>query len=392
MIPAEFKPQKLKRKLQANGAADSLVAAGELLTRKRLGRPLFDPLVERGLIETLSQDGLRHRATALTTVPSESGDSSPFVAGIENGYLLSESGLALTSGFEIIEESAAEPEQAQQAMMAMLSRELFYGRIPLRGLFFRTGAARAETVRSEAWAAPLIPRYRNYYHWMIETVPKLRYLKAFITDHETSVTLLIRSDAPPFVTETLELLNWPRSHIKHADSSISRVPKLLIPSYPKRYANDFAWIKDKILDQIRDGQSDYHTTTSRTGNNVYVSRETAIERRVVNEDEVVNVLSEFGFSRYRLEERTVAENARLFANADVIVGPHGAGLTDILFSEGATLIELFGEKVKQPYQKLADAVAVDYERMDCTPDATDMVVDTEELAERVAGTLENYHR
>jgi len=314
------------------------------------------------------------------------------VAGIENGYLLSESGLAFTSEFEIIEESAAEPEQAQQAMMAMLSRESFYGHVPLRGLFFQTADKSAELLPSDEWIAPMIPRYRNYYHWMIETVPKIRYLREFMAEHETPVTLLIRSDAPPYVTETLELLNWPRSRVRHAETAIHRIPKLLIPSYPERGTSDLTWIKDEILDQARADRSDNYTTADESGNNVYVSRDSAIERRVVNEDEVVDVLSEFGFSKYRLEERSVAENVRLFADADVIVGPHGAGLTDILFSEDATLIELFGEKVKKPYRKLADAVAVDYEWMHCTPETTDMVVDTEELTERVARALENERR
>jgi hypothetical protein len=42
--------------------------------------------------------------------------------------------LPSTNTLDILEESAADPEQAQQAIMAMFSRELFYG-VPIRRLF-----------------------------------------------------------------------------------------------------------------------------------------------------------------------------------------------------------------------------------------------------------------
>jgi hypothetical protein len=332
-----------------------------------LGRPVFDSLVKRDVVRTLPRNELRRRAKTVD-VPN-SASPKPFSSLITNGIVLTETGLVLTEAFEILEESAAGPEQAQQAMMAMLSRELFYGMLPLRGLLF--GSWDTESLNPDSGPiAPLIPRYPdNYYHWMVETVPKIRYLRAFETEQEP-VTLLISADAPPFVDETLDLLGWPDSRVVRANHDIYRVTELVVPSFPDRRPADFKWLREEILESAPD-----HIPES--GNNVYVSRSNGVERRVVNEDEVMDVLSKFGFERYLLEERSLAENARLFADADVIVGPHGAGLTDIVFAGDATLIELFGEKVKQPYKLLAEAVGVDYETMYCTPESTDIVVDVE---------------
>jgi Capsular polysaccharide biosynthesis protein len=378
MIPTEFSGRKLRRKLAADGPVETVRAAGDLVTRKRLGRPVFDSLVKRDVVRTLPRNELRRRAKTVD-VPN-SASPKPFSSLITNGIVLTETGLVLTEAFEILEESAAGPEQAQQAMMAMLSRELFYGMLPLRGLLF--GSWDTESLNPDSGPiAPLIPRYPdNYYHWMVETVPKIRYLRAFETEQEP-VTLLISADAPPFVDETLDLLGWPDSRVVRANHDIYRVTELVVPSFPDRRPADFKWLREEILESAPD-----HIPES--GNNVYVSRSNGVERRVVNEDEVMDVLSKFGFERYLLEERSLAENARLFADADVIVGPHGAGLTDIVFAGDATLIELFGEKVKQPYKLLAEAVGVDYETMYCTPESTDIVVDVEELDERVARALE----
>ncbi|MDZ7731074.1 MAG: glycosyltransferase family 61 protein [Natrialbaceae archaeon] len=382
MISTEFSTRKVKRKLEADGLGGSIVAAGDLLTRKRLGRPVFDPLVDRGVIRTVSREDLQSIAESVTVAGDSKESSAPFVAVLAEGRVLSETGLVLTPESAIVEESAAAPDQAQQAMMAMLSRQLFFGDAPLRGLLSMFGGRdpRGDTGSLET-VAPLVPRYPNYYHWIVETVPKVRYLRAFEEKTGERVTVLVPSNAPPFVTETLDLLGWPRSRIRVATKSAYDVSRLVVPSFPERRAGDFEWLRHEILERAPE-------TIPESGDNVYVSRATAVERRVVNEDEVMDVLSRFGFSCYRLEERSLEDNARLFADADAVVGPHGAGLTDIVFADDCTLVELFGDKVKQPYRKLAATVGVQYEPMYCQAESTDIIVDTDVLASTVESIVE----
>ncbi|QWC20181.1 glycosyltransferase family 61 protein [Halorubrum sp. 2020YC2] len=339
---------------------------------------MFDPLVQRELIETTSRDELRANANQVVPVPTPQNDpAEPFVALVGTGRILSETGLALTDRFGIIEESAAEPEQAQQAMMAMLSRELFYGHIPFRELFGRSRSPRDTSVTLDT-VAPLVPRYRNYYHWMVETVPKIRYLRAFESPTQQKVTLLVPSNVPPFIEETLRLLSWPQSKVAYATESTYLIRDLVIPSYPERHPSDFEWIRRDIVESVLSESEPLEES------NVYVSRSDAIERRVLNEEEVMGVLSDYGFKRYHLENRSLAENVRLFNQADIVVGPHGAGLTDIIFAEDCTLIELFGDKVKQPYELLAETLEIEYEPMYCRADGADIIVDTEKLENRIS--------
>jgi len=382
MMSSEFSYDKLKRKLHDDGLKDTLIAAGDLLTRKRFGRPVFDSAVKRGFIKTVSRDELRanaHRTVPVSTPTDE--DTEPFVALVGTGRILSETGLALTDRFGIIEESAAEPEQAQQAMMEMLSRELFYGDVPIRRLL-KSGSTHDVSATLDT-VAPLVPRYPNYYHWMVETVPKIQYLRAFENAAHESVTVLVPANAPPFIEETLCLLGWPQSKIAYATDSAYTVRNLVIPSYPERHASDFEWIQQEILEAVSSESEPIE------GNNVYVSRSGAVERRVLNENEVMNVLSEYGFERYCLENQSLSENVQLFSQADLVVGPHGAGLTDIIFANDCTLLELFGEKVKQPYELLAETLSVNYEPMYCQADSADVVVDTEQLELRVSQLVEN---
>jgi capsular polysaccharide biosynthesis protein len=317
---------------------------------------------------------------------SSTEKATPFVSTVEGGYILPETGLVLTPDFKIIEESTASPNRARQATMAALSRQLFFGDFPLRQLLFATSTVRVADSNFTGPVAPLIPRYQNYYHWMITELPKIRYLIMYEKQCDEEIILLVPESSPRYVAETLELLNWPTSRVAYIKDPAHIVQNLLIPSWSIG-PTDYSWLSKNILKSISN-RSTGITEPSTTGNNVYVSRANAIERRVVNEDEVMDVLSQFGFSRYLLEERSVAENASLFANADIVVGPHGAGLTDIIFSSDATLVELFGAKVKDPYRRLAADVGVEYESMLCHPDSSDIVVDTDALADRISTILE----
>lgn len=382
MISNEFSYDKLRRKLRDDGLKQTFVAAGDLLTRKRLGRPVFDPLVEVGLIETTSRDELRANADQVIPVSTADNDpAEPFVALVGTGRILSETGLVLSDRLGIIEESAAEPGQAQQAMMAMLSRELFYGDIPVWELFGRGRSPRDTSVTLDT-VAPLVPRYPNYYHWMVETVPKIRYLRAFESATQEAVTVLVPDNAPSFIEETLRLLGWPLSRIRYTTKSNYNIQNLIIPSYPKRHASDFEWIRQEFIEAISSELEPIDES------NVYVSRSNAIERRVLNEDEVMDVLSDHRFTRYCLENHSLAENVRLFNQADIVVGPHGAGLTDIIFAEDCTLLELFGDKIKEPYELLAETLGLKYEPMYCQADGADIVVDTNQLEQKISQITE----
>jgi capsular polysaccharide biosynthesis protein len=288
--------------------------------------------------------------------------------------VLPTTGLALTDSLEIVEETAAAPGHVRQAILDCLSRQAFVGDPAILLALLRTGRPSTESIPSlTGTVVPFCPRYPNYYHWMIETVPKLRYVEEYERVTDDNVTLLVPDDAPSFVDETLNLLGCPASKIERATASVYQVNDLLVPAFPEPRADDYRWIRDRVLD------SSPSRATDPRDHNVYISRSNAIERRVVNEPEVVSMLREYDFESYKLEEQSLATNARLFAEADVVVAPHGAGLTDIIFAEDCAVVELFGSKVKQPYEYVAEALGLEYESLVCEAQSTDIVVDVETL-------------
>lgn len=83
------------------------------------------------------------------------------------------------------------------------------------------------------------------------------------------------------------------------------------------------------------------TGVSAKKTDILISRRYASKRRIENEDELYERLSQRGFINVSLEKLSFSEQVKLFANARTIVAPHGAGLGSIVFAPpGAEIIEL----------------------------------------------------
>lgn len=93
---------------------------------------------------------------------------------------------------------------------------------------------------------------------------------------------------------------------------------------------------------------------------LFVDRRGSPLRRLVDEDRLVNALPTF--QPVQLETLPSREQARLFADADIIVAPHGAGLTNIGFARpGTIVIELMMDTYRNwCFRRLAAARGLTY--------------------------------
>lgn len=78
------------------------------------------------------------------------------------------------------------------------------------------------------------------------------------------------------------------------------------------------------------------------GRRLYISRRGTKLRQIVNEDEMVAALKRLDFTVLEAKWSNHPEQLAAFSAADVIVGVHGAGLTNIIFSApGTKVLEIF---------------------------------------------------
>ena len=115
-----------------------------------------------------------------------------------------------------------------------------------------------------------------------------------------------------------------------------------------------------------------------------ISRRGAGSRRCLNEEAVLARLAPLGFERLDLERLTVRGQLEAFASAAVVVGAHGAGLTNLVACRaGATLVELLpGDGPFNHYFLMASCLGLRHGHLLGTrpdPASDDFTVDPDQL-------------
>ena len=97
------------------------------------------------------------------------------------------------------------------------------------------------------------------------------------------------------------------------------------------------WIGQQIVQSVSVEQAEKPVR-------IYISRTLPSARVIANEEELLPGLLEMGFQICHLEKMSFEKQVRLFRNAEVVVGPHGAGFTNLIFSKpGTSLVEILAE-------------------------------------------------
>lgn len=99
--------------------------------------------------------------------------------------------------------------------------------------------------------------------------------------------------------------------------------------YPN--ASDVRAVRDELAPLIQ---------PSATRERLYISR--AGRRRVLNESELTMMLSRYDFTVIEDKPRTLSEQLSIYNRASILIGPHGASFSNLIWSRpGTQLIELF---------------------------------------------------
>jgi hypothetical protein len=373
-----FSARKIGRKLDASGPWETGVAGVELLARKLFVSPLFATLLEHGEFDSVTRPHLLD-SFEVHRVGSGLDETERFVATIPDGRILPGSGAVLTADGEFVVESLAGASADPEYTTRPLVRHLFSDgpRFTFDVLRGNVGSL-GPIDETDDLLCPLFPRYPNYYHWTIETLPKLRVLESFRETTSREPTVLLPADPPSWMLESFRLLGGEDFHTERAQAPVHRAESMLLPSFVSTVtAAEHEWFTHRTAGLRGDGADDDYPRR------IYVSRAAANERRVTNADAVLDALSAYGFESYRLEDLPVAEQVRLFADADVVVAPHGAGLSNLVYSEDVAVVELLAAQLKRNFERIASAAGFDYHRLWCRQDGPDIEANVDELVEVV---------
>jgi capsular polysaccharide biosynthesis protein len=178
-----------------------------------------------------------------------------------------------------------------------------------------------------------------YFHWMFDVITRFELIqRSGLIDSVDK--FVVNAGDYTYQKETLNTLGIPKDKILESGCSFHiTVDNLIVPSISEDGSGTSKWkceyLKQSFLNPKIPLKTDY-------SERIYISRQQASYRRIVNEEEVVNYLQKFGFRSVKLETMSVAEQAACLAAAKVVVAPHGAGLTNLVFcTPGTKVIEIF---------------------------------------------------
>jgi capsular polysaccharide biosynthesis protein len=281
----------------------------------------------------------------------------PFVAEISDGYIVGPNGAATTSNGRIIADSLRYParhnEIQGQVARAVFSRSYLNARLD-----------RSFSKRQHLSSAVILHRDTKstaYYHWVFDHLLALRNIEHYEEKTNSKVNIILSEHAPDFVYKILDYTGFGDREIVIWEEQPLKIDTLVVPSWPEPTPNSIEWLRKNIVNQIdHNNIRDHILDLCETTDYIYISRQKATRRVVTNYDSISKVLEKYGVEEIQFEDLTFEEEIILVNSVDGIIGPHGAGLSSIIWSDEISLLELFNGVVIPPFYVIANVLDHDY--------------------------------
>ena len=200
--------------------------------------------------------------------------------------------------------------------------------------------------------------YQNYYHWMIQAIPSMD-LSIRALSHGSSAILAL----PP-------LSGWQERSLQLL--GLSKLPRLTLDrnlqyrfasaSYSEFLNGSVAFdVSLTALGTFRRLREAVHRTAT-AHDCIYVARTDSEQRVALNEPGLIRLLEEMGFGIVVPGTLSIDEQINAFRAARLVIGTHGAGMSNIAFCDPGTVVyELLPQYYANPcINKLAQAAKLHY--------------------------------
>jgi capsular polysaccharide biosynthesis protein len=170
------------------------------------------------------------------------------------------------------------------------------------------------------------PFSNNYYHFITEILPACLY--------NPLRTLLVSNSFPETYIQFLNQLGIGVEKLGHMDGhppQILRIDDIWVPRCSPLTPEVCRYIFKTVTNKLKCDISD---TTLR----LYISREFAPQRRILNEAECIPILKNYGLQIHHFEKYSLQQQILISLQTQFCIAPHGAGLANMLFMPQNTKI------------------------------------------------------
>lgn len=228
-------------------------------------------------------------------------------------------------------------------------------------------ALRSKELPLRSFGRPVVVPYTkhrpNYFHWLFDGIGRLQLLEK--AGHELSdFTYVLPGPLTQWQKDSLLGIGVPPENccvFERFDFRVDRLMVLPCPWNRRRYStSNMAWMKRRFRAAFCDSESSQRYPASK----IFIKRRPGEGRSILNRSELLPLVREAGFEDVFLDDYTFPQQVQLFAQADVILGAHGAGLTNMLFSDKARVVEIFFQERLMFYWLMARSLGFGYHWID----------------------------
>ncbi len=193
----------------------------------------------------------------------------------------------------------------------------------------------------------------NYHHWNFDLLTRAGLARRAGFDLAAFDHVLIKHHNLPYQIESLTRLGLDPARVRLVQPEDHfECDTLVVPAI----RDDNTRVNRADLEFLRRLYLSEEPSPAASRRRLYISRNDAKFRRVANEPEILPLLKQHGFEQISMSGRSVADQARLFSEAAIIVAPNGAALSNLAFANTrCRLIELFAPSWIVPYMWMITA-------------------------------------
>lgn len=189
--------------------------------------------------------------------------------------------------------------------------------------------------RRASVSGPVVPLPSlSYYHWLLIALPQLLIAQR---EAKGKVKVLLSRAPAGYVTSALGFLGFAEESLIRSDEPLRVDETVLVARNSDAgvvFREDLAVLRAAILPRLS-------PLPRKRTRRIYVSRRLERNRAIQNEGEVERLTERYGFDVCYFERMAFGEQMQAVAEASVVMGVHGAGLSNIVCGQpGLRVVEI----------------------------------------------------
>ena len=172
-----------------------------------------------------------------------------------------------------------------------------------------------------------------YYHWLLDSLQRYMLLDESSKNYPV---LIPKNYENKFIIEHLDYLKINYEILD--EDKVFKVKNCIIPSYSAPSGN----FNENILRSLQDLflSQKQNKDSNDSNKRIWIDRVNT-RREIVNKNDIEPILKKYNFQIIQTENLTIEETINIVNESDIIAGPHGSGLANILFANKySTLIDI----------------------------------------------------